>query len=447
MRAAFRLISISFPCFALLMGVAFGQTGFPPKAVPLDPDYSYLQPVVALDSPSNPSEAAIPPSQRANLSPDVNSLVAGNNKFAVNIFQRLAAQADADRNLLVSPFSISSALAMTYAGAQGRTAQQMSDVLGFTLPNDRLHSAYGALVGDLTADRPAYQLSVANRLFGQAGYSFKQPFLDVTANDYHAPLEATNFVGDPEGSRQHINDWVANQTHDKILNLLPQGSVTTDTRLVLTNAIYFNGKWKSKFDEQNTTDRPFYSADGSAAPAKTMFQQQTFRFGQFDGFKMLEMPYAGDDLSMVVMLPTARDGLNGLETSLTPDMLTASLNGMYSTDVDVYLPKFKFDASFQLGDTLKSMGIIDTFNPIQADLSGIVSPDVEQLYISSVIHKATIEVDEAGTVAAAATGVVGTAYNACFGCARRHRKCSTPIIRFCLRCVTSTREVCSSWVA
>jgi serpin B len=108
--------------------------------------------------------------------------------------------------------------------------------------------------------------------------------------------------------------------------------------------------------------------------------------------------------------------MNGLETSLTPDMLTASLNGMYSTDVDVYLPKFKFDASFQLGDTLKSMGIIDTFNPIQADLSGIVSPDVEQLYISSVIHKATIEVDEAGTVAAAATGVVATAYNACFGC-------------------------------
>lgn len=227
---------------------------------------SLLADVTLLPS-GNSAAGSVPPSVRATLSADVSTLVSGNSGFGFDIYHRLASTADADKNLLVSPFSISSALAMTYAGAQGRTATQMADVLGFNLPDSPLHSAFGELVSDLTADRPAYQLNIANRLFGQSGYPFKQTFLDVTANDYHAPLEPTEFIGDAEGSRQRINNWVANQTHDKILNLLPQGSVTQDTRLVLTNAIYFNGKWKYKFDELNTADRTFYSANGAASTA------------------------------------------------------------------------------------------------------------------------------------------------------------------------------------
>jgi serpin B len=343
--------------------------------------------------------------QRANLSPDVYTLVGGNTQFALNLYQRVAAESRADANVLVSPFSISSALTMTYAGARGNTAAQMANVLGFTLPDDRLHPAYGELLSDLTTPRDAYQLNVANRLFGQQGYPFEQPFLDVTANDYQAPLEPTNFVGDPEGSRQQINQWVSDQTKGKIPDLMPKGSVTTDTRLVLTNAIYFNGQWKYAFDESQTAARPFYSADGSFALAATMFQVGFFRYGQFDGYQMLEMPYTGDDLSMVVMLPTANNGLGDLEGSLTAATLSADLGQMSYSDVDISLPKFKFDAAFELSKTLQAMGMTDAFDSHAANFSGIVAPDVDQLFINTVLHKASIDVNEAGTVAAAATGV------------------------------------------
>jgi serpin B len=360
-----------------------------------------------------PSQGDIlPPTVRAELSPDVATLVAGNNQFAFNIFQRIAASADADKNLLVSPFSISSALAMTYAGARGRTAQQMAGVLGFNLPDEQLHGAYGELLSDLTAPRDAYQLNIANRLFVQSDYPFKQPFLDITTNSYQAPLESTNFIGDPEGSRQHINQWVADRTHDKILNLLPSGSVTSDTRLVLTNAIYFNGKWDSKFDEQNTVDRPFYAADGAAAPTQTMFQENRFRYGQFNGYQMLEIPYAGQDLSMVLMLPDARNGISSLESSISSEKVSSDLSAVSQTKVDVYLPKFKFDASFQLGDTFQSMGMSDAFSE-RADFSGISGQGPK---LSDVIHKAFIDVNEAGTEAAAATAVISITAVGCYGC-------------------------------
>jgi serpin B len=367
-----------------------------------DLSHSVLVPIPGSGGPSSEaSDPPLPPTQRATLSPDVNSLVAGNNRFAFSLFQHVASASQSDGNMLISPFSISSALAMTYAGARGNTASQMASVLGFNLPDDRLHPAYGELLADLTTPREAYQLSVANRLFGQAGYPFKQSFLDVTSQDYRAPLEPTDFVHDAEGSRLHINDWVADQTHDKIKDLLPQGSVTSDTRLVLTNAIYFNGKWNSKFDEQYTADRPFVSADGTSTPVKTMFQQHEFRYGQFDGYKMLEMPYAGLDLSMVIVLPTAANGLNDVAGSLSSDMLAQNLSSMHQSNVNVFLPKFKFDASFSLGKTLRGMGMTDAF--LDPDFSGISD---QGLAISDVIHKAYIDVNEAGTEAAAATAVV-----------------------------------------
>ena len=278
----------------------------------------------------------VPPHVRAPLSADAREVVAGNNRFAIDLYRRLAADQDANQNMLASPFSISAALGMTYAGARGRTAEQMADVLRFTLPDDRLHAAFGEVIRDLDATREGYQLSIANRLFGQQGFEFRQSFLDVTAQHYNAPLEPTDFMGDPEGSRKRINDWVEEKTNDKIQDLLPQGSITEDTRLVLTNAIYFNGKWKYKFDEYWTHDAPFHAADGSDTTAATMVQQQQFRYGQFDGFQALEMPYAGDDLSMVLLLPDARDGLASLESSLTAEMLDNSLNAMWEQEVQVF---------------------------------------------------------------------------------------------------------------
>ena len=315
----------------------------------------------------------------------------------------MVAGADSGENLLVSPLSISTALAMTYSGVRGNTATQIADVLHWTLPDERLHAAIGGLQADLNTPREGYELSVVNRLFGQSGYPFKQPFLDTVRDAYAVPLEELNFAGAPNASRLHINDWVADQTHDRIQDLLPDGSVTSDTRLVLTNAVHFNGAWKYKFDESATHDAPFHLADGGETPASLMFQKESFRYGDFDGYQMLEMPYAGDDLSMVVVLPREVDGLAALEGSLTADELTTSLDARAAQETLVYLPKFTFGDTVGLTDLLQGLGMTDAFSPGVVDLTGIADAE---LSISGVFHKTFIDVNEEGTEAAAATAVV-----------------------------------------
>lgn len=369
------------------------KVGQPPANTLIEP------PSIGIE-PGDPTGETVEPHERAALSADALSVAAGNNQFALDIYRQITASTD-QKNVLVSPFSISTALAMTYAGARGETARQMADVLRFQLPDERLHPAYGELIADLDADREGYRLSVANRLFGQEGYSFKHPFLDITSGDYGAPLEELDFYSDPEGSRTRINRWVEDKTNDKIRNLLPGGSVTRYTRLVLTNAIHFDGSWKYKFDERLTQEEPFYLADGSESTVSLMFQQGSFKYGDFDGFQMLEMPYAGDDLSMVVMLPDAVDGLDELEASVSTELLETSLNAMHQREVLVHLPKFTFDGSFQLGGTLYDMGMTDAFGG--GDFTGIAD---DGLMISDVIHKTFIDVNEEGTEAAAATAVI-----------------------------------------
>jgi len=349
-----------------------------------------------------PSEQ-ISPHVRAPLTEDVLAVAKGNNQFALDIYRQLALAAEPDKNLLVSPFSISTALAMTYAGARGRTAQQMAEVLRFNLPDNLLHGSYGELIEDLTAEREGYELNVANRLFGQQGFQFKQPFLDTVANGYQAPLESLDFRGDPESARTYINDWVEDQTNDRIKNLLPEGSVQRETALVLTNAVYFDGDWKYQFNKQATRDDIFTAADGSESTVPMMFQEQSFRYAQLDNFQILEMPYAGDDLSMVVMLPSEADGLADLEASLTNELLDTSLEAMRNQKVQVHLPKFTFDDSFNLKGVLTDMGMEDAFTGA-ADFSGMA--DGGDLSISGVLHKTFIDVSEEGTEAAAATGVI-----------------------------------------
>ncbi len=365
--------------------------------------------------PKESSSPPIAPHQRADLSADAAALVAGNNQFAIDMYQRLSSQSNTSENVLLSPFSISTALAMTYAGASGHTAQQMADVLRFSLPDDRLHAASGELLRDLDADREGYQMNVANRLFGQAGYPFKQSFLDITGRDYGAPLEAANFALDPDGSRRRINEWVEDETHDKIRDLLPEGSIKENTRLVLTNAIHFNGSWKYKFDGRFTRDETFYAPDGQS-PVSMMFQQERFGYAERPGFQMLEMPYAGDDLSMVIMLPTEHDGLASLESSLTSEILDESLAALHSASVNVHLPKFKFDSSFRLSGALKKMGMTNAFDPRSADLTEIADASGfgERLFIDDALHKAFIEVKEEGTEAAATTAVTIGAASVCY---------------------------------
>ncbi len=357
-------------------------------------------------SPSTPGDAPpIEPHVRAPLSADARALVAGNNAFALDMYHRLSGNAGAGENLLVSPLSISAALGMTYAGARGRTAQQMADALHFALPDNRLHAAFGEVLRDLSADREGYKLSIANRLFGQAGYHFEQPFLDTTGRDYGAPLEPVDFKRNHEAARLRINEWVEDQTNDRIRNLLPDGSIDEHARLVLTNAIHFDGSWKYEFDKSDTRKESFYTAS-EESQVDMMRQSQRFPYAELPGFRMLEMPYAGDDLSLVALLPNERDGLASLEASLTPEMLESSLAALYETQVNVTLPKFKFDSKFKLGDPLWEMGMTDAFDPNRADLTGIAMPDDGKLVISNVLHKTFIDVNEEGTEAAAATAVV-----------------------------------------
>jgi len=196
-------------------------------------------------------------------------------------------------------------------------------------------------------------------------------FLETLANSYQAPLERLDFYGNPESSRTYINDWVEEQTNDRIKNLLPAGSVQRDTALVLTNAVYFDGDWKYQFNKQATRDDLFTTVDGSQETVSMMFQEQAFRYAPLEDFQILEMPYAGDDLSMVVMLPNAVDGLADLEASLTSELLDASLEAMRQQKVQVHFPKFTFDGSFSLKSVLSDMGMEDAFTDA-ADFTGIV---------------------------------------------------------------------------
>ena len=345
------------------------------------------------------------PHVRAPLTADQRTAVAGHNAFAIDLFHELRT-ADAGTNLLVSPFSISTALAMTYAGARNSTAAQMADVLHFDLPNDRLHAAVGSLIADMNVPRPGYEMAIANRLFGQHDVPFKQPFLDINSQSYGAPLEPLDFAGNPNAARLHINDWVAEQTHDRIEDLLPAGAVDGLTRLVLTNAVYFNGQWKYQFDPEDTRDAAFYISPTEQVQSPMMFQSAEFRYGSFDDFQMLEMPYSGDDLSMVIMLPKEKDGLADLESQLSLDMFQESIESLREKEVDVHLPKFTFSDDVNLGSTLQDMGMTDAFSPMTADFDGIADRDRYDLHISGVFHKTFIDVNEVGTEAAAATGVV-----------------------------------------
>jgi serpin B len=345
-------------------------------------------------------------------SPDVNPseqalLVEGNSAFAFELYQALKGK---EGNLFYSPYSISLALAMTYAGARGETAEQMAETLQFMLDQDSLHTAFNWLDAELASrgegaqgkDEEGFRLNIVNAIWGQKDYSFLPAFLDVLAENYGAGLRILDFINEAEKSRVTINDWVSDQTEGRIEDLIPQGAIDALTRLVLTNAIYFNAAWEYPFDEDMTTNGPFYLLDGGQVIAPMMNQTESFGYTKGEGYQAVELPYDGDELSMVIILP--EDGqFEAFEEGLQAQKVNDIINGLQPTEVALTMPKFEFDSEFSLKDTLAEMGMPIAFSGA-ADFSGMTgAPD---LCISEVLHKAFVSVDEAGTEAAAATAVI-----------------------------------------
>lgn len=348
------------------------------------------------------AETAGPAAAIKGPTADVKNAAEANNRFALDLYPKLK---KGDENLFYSPYSISTALAMTYAGARGGTAEEMARTLHFDLPADRLHPAYAQMIRDLNeaGKKGDFQLSVANRLWGQKGEPFLKDFLDLTERNYGAGLSQVDFVGDTEGARKTINDWVEKQTAEKIKELIGQGVLSAATRLVLTNAIYMKAEWLAKFKKQDTSPAPFFAAGGREIQATTMHRTTAFGYAEAEGLQVLEMVYKGDRLSMVILLPRQKDGLAGVENGLAEN-LSKWLAQLKTQSVRVALPKFKATKEFSLGQTLQSLGMVKAFGGAQADFSGMNGK--RDLFISAVLHKAFVAVDEEGTEAAAATAVV-----------------------------------------
>ena len=339
---------------------------------------------------------------------DLDELVEGNTAFAFDLYQAIR---EGNNNLIYSPYSISLALAMTYAGARNNTEDEMADTLHFTLGQDALHPAFNALDLELArrgqgaegTDEEGFRLNIANSIWGQTGYSFLGEFLDTLAENYGAGLRLLDFSGAPEESRVTINDWVSHETEDKIQDLLPQGSISELTRLVLTNAIYFNAAWNFPFDESVTEPGVFHLLDGGEVTVDMMSQVEHFRYAEGFTYQAIELPYDGQELSMVIFIPDEGE-FEEFERSLTPDNVDNILARLSSTSVNLTMPKFTFEFSLGLNQILATMGMLDAFDPGAADFSGM--DGTRSLFISSVLHKAFISVDEEGTEAAAATAVI-----------------------------------------
>uniref|UniRef100_A0A668AWF2 Leukocyte elastase inhibitor n=1 Tax=Myripristis murdjan TaxID=586833 RepID=A0A668AWF2_9TELE len=333
-----------------------------------------------------------------------------NTAFCLALFKQL----DEDKkssNVFYSPLSISSALAMVMLGARANTATQMSEgkalVLSFDL--DDVHVKFSKLIKELNKAGAPYSLSLANRLYGDQSYQFVEGFLADTKKHYDAKLKSVDFKASAETARININNWVEKQTQDKIKDLLAPGVVDSMTRLVLVNAIYFKGNWDRKFDADLTKDAQFKLNKNENKPVKMMYQKAEFPLTYIRevNCKILELPYKGKDLSMLIFLPYEMEddttGLEKLEKELTYEKFVewTQPHKMYTVEVDVGLPRFKMEESYDLKDILTRMGMVDAFDVRMSDFSGM-SP-ANDLVLSQVVHKAFVEVNEEGTKAAAAT--------------------------------------------
>lgn len=355
--------------------------------------------------------AAIPP---LLVSPE--ELAAANTAFALELYRELVKGEDI--NMLFSPYSISIALAMTYAGAQGDTKRQMGEVLGFDVPDLSVEASFAALTEDLLnrgiiepdeeRGQVANGLRIANALWGEQTLPFSNDFVSRLEQHYAAGLQESDFINAPEQARDDINAWVEEQTEDRIQVIVPEGAITPLTRLVLANAIYFYGSWRHEFDPMATNDEPFHLLDGGEIDVPFMYQEEEFGYADLDGMQIVSVPYAAAGLNMTIILPDEGEFV-AVENRLDPDTLGEAIDRLSLTPLYLWLPKFEFDFAAGVASTLQALGMTDAFDPDRADFRGMLDdsagPD-EGLVISDVLHKAFIAVDEAGTEAAAATVVI-----------------------------------------
>jgi serpin B len=357
----------------------------------------------------------------ATTSADTAAVAQSINAFGLDLHRVLAEDGG---NRLASPWSIESALAMTFAGAAGQTKEQMAKVLHFPADEAALHAGFAAIAADLTAlarasrkqvedpDRRGgpntpLEINAANRLFGQQGFQFEEPFLKLTAEIYGAPLEKLDFIKAPEAARLHINQWVGQQTNDHIKDLIPANVINDDTRLVLTNAIYMKAPWAEEFHEEN--DSPFFVDGTDEVKVPGLVKQNMYGYRKIPGGSVVAVSYAGGGLQFLLIIPDARDGLATLEKTLDAALLSTARE-LPRRDILLHLPKFKLEPGrVLLADNLAAMGMPSAFDKPRgsADFSRMAprKPD-DYLAIREVIHKAFIAVDKYGTEAAAATAVV-----------------------------------------
>jgi len=376
--------------------VLSGLSAFPSPAPVI---YGPVQPVASAQTTGNPLATKATSSGQLAAETTVGQSI---DAFAESLYRELQSQPGGSGNLFLSPLSISTALAMTYAGAEGETATQMAAALDYTLDANTLAADFGDLIADLnTAGQGSYALSVADALWGQQGFPFLNSFLNLMQTDYGGGLHQVDFINATEAARQTINNWVAQQTNNKIQNLIPEGMLTSLTRLVLTNAVYFKGQWATAFDPSLTQDAAFTLGSGGQVQVPTMHATNSYGYMQSDGYQVLQLPYQGNRLVMDVLLPSATSGLSGLNASQLPADLNGWLQGLTPQQVAVSLPKFTMTTQFNLNQSLEALGMTDAFSNA-ANFSGISTVGLK---IDSVVHKAFIDVDETGTTAAGATGV------------------------------------------
>jgi serpin B len=330
---------------------------------------------------------------------DMAVVVEGNNAFALDMYQEAAGT---EGNLFFSPFSITAALSMVYAGAEGESEAEIASAMGVTdeaLWHDKLGLLFDDLVGP--HHRP-YTLSGANRVWAQEGLDVQASFEDLMAEAYNAPLERLDISADPDKATDKINRWVSRQTRGFIPELFERGDISAATMLVLCNAVYFEGDWAEQFEEDQTSDGAFFTLDGGQVQASLMHHTASYGYAELDGLQVAELPYEGDELSMVVLLPEEDDGIYELEAELSPETLASWVDAIQPREVEMTLPSFTMDYELPLKDTLKALGIEQIFDAGAADLSGMVPGG--GLYIEAARHKAYVDVFEHGTRAAAATG-------------------------------------------
>ena len=369
-----------------------------------------------VESSPTPVPVVIPDRAKPSASEsEVDDLVRGNSAFALDLYRTLSSE---EGNLFYSPYSISIALGMTYAGARGETEQQMAETLHFDLPQDALHPAFSTVSLDLDSrggdkednDPSAFRLNVSNALWGQQGYQFLDEFTTVVGENYGAAVRPTDFVGQPEESRIRINDWIANETEGLITDIIPPRKFEEQApALVLTNAIYFNGAWVRKFKEMpRPTD--FHKLDGETVAVPMMNSSGKRRYASADGYQAIELAYKFSRMSMTILLLDSGT-FQEFEASLDNELVAQITEDLETRQVELTMPKFKFESTFDVVDMLKSMGMTNAFDIKKANFSGMdgkscMDGDAECLYLSNVYHKAFVDVDEEGTEAAAATAVV-----------------------------------------